>query len=171
MEGRSGGEGQSIAAVPVRRFEPYRVVCADFVESRPACENGGLINVRDRTVRERRRCNRLNLRGKVCLDLGGQRFEFPSADISVSGVGIMLDIAVLGAKPSGEVGFCTIASPELAGPVEAYVSVMRIRRVGHQHLVGLRFESISDEQLQIIRAFEAACRTKAVSDDGAAGST
>lgn len=111
-------------------------------------------------MRERRRSNRFHLRGKVCLDLGGKHHEFPSADLSVSGVGILLDVAVLGARPSGEVGICTIASPDLAAPVEAYVSIMRIRRVGHQHLVGLRFESISDEQLAVIRAFEAQCRAR-----------
>ncbi|RIX42490.1 MAG: PilZ domain-containing protein [Rhodocyclales bacterium GT-UBC] len=105
-------------------------------------------------VRERRRNHRFNLQGRVQLDLGGKHFEFPAADISVSGVGVMLDVAVLGAKPAGEVGICTIESPDLAATVEAYVSVMRIRRVGHQHLVGLRFESINDEQLQIIRAYE-----------------
>jgi len=111
-------------------------------------------------VRERRRCHRFNLQGKVRLDLGGRRFEFPAADISVSGIGIMLDVAVLGAKPSGEVGVCTIESPDLACPVEAYVSVMRIRRVGPQHLVGLRFESISDEQLGVIRAYESLARAR-----------
>lgn len=111
-------------------------------------------------MRERRRSYRFNLRGRVCLELGGKRYEFPSADLSVTGVGVMLDVAVLGSKPSGEVGVCTIESPELSDPVEAYVSVMRIRRVGQQHLVGLRFESISDEQLAIIRAFEAGCRQK-----------
>jgi c-di-GMP-binding flagellar brake protein YcgR len=116
-------------------------------------------------VRERRRSNRFNLRGRVCLDLGGQRFEFPSADLSVTGVGILLDVAVLGAKPSGEVGICTIESPDLSAPVEAYVSVMRIRRVGHQHLVGLRFESISDEQLEIIRSFEERCRAKTAAEE------
>ncbi|MDP3538887.1 MAG: PilZ domain-containing protein [Azonexus sp.] len=105
-------------------------------------------------MRERRRSLRFNLKGRVQLQIGGQNFEFPAADISISGVGVMLDVAVLGAKPSGEVGLCTIDSPDLASPVEAYVSVMRIRRVGHQHLVGLRFESISDEQLQIIHAYE-----------------
>ena len=111
-------------------------------------------------MRERRRSNRFNLRGRVCLDLGGKRYEFPSADLSVTGVGILLDVAVLGAKPSGEVGICTIESPDLMAPVEAYVSIMRIRRVGQQHLVGLRFESISDEQLAIIRAFEVQCRAR-----------
>lgn len=110
--------------------------------------------IEDVIVRERRRNHRFNLQGKVLLELGGQRFEFPAADISVSGVGVMLDVAVLGAKPSGAVGICTIESPDLACPVEAYVSVMRIRRVGHQHLVGLRFESISDEQLHVIQAYE-----------------
>jgi hypothetical protein len=95
------------------------------------------------------------LQGKVELQLGGRRFEFPAADISVSGVGVLLDVAVLGAKPAGEVGICTIQSAELPTPVEAYVSVMRIRRVGHQHLVGLRFESISDEQLEVIQTYEA----------------
>lgn len=106
------------------------------------------------TVRERRRSHRFNLQGRVQLQLGGKSFEFPAADISVTGVGVMLDVAVLGARPSGEVGICTIESPDLASTVEAYVSVMRIRRVGHRHLVGLRFESISDEQLQIIHAYE-----------------
>jgi len=113
-----------------------------------------LIKQREATVRERRRCHRFNLQGKVRLELGGKKFELPAADISISGVGLMLDVALLGARPSGEVGICTIESPDLACPVEAYVSVMRIRRVGHQHLVGLRFESISDEQLAVIRAYE-----------------
>lgn len=111
-------------------------------------------------MRERRRFNRFNLQGKVQLQLGGQLFEFPAADISVSGVGVMLDVAVLGAKPTGEVGICTIESPDLASRIEAYVSVMRIRRIGHQHLVGLRFESISDEELQIIQAYETLIRTR-----------
>lgn len=112
------------------------------------------IHQRERIVRERRRFHRFNLQGRVQLQLGGKRFEFPAADISVTGVGVMLDVAVLGAKPAGEVGTCIIESPDLATSVEAYVSVMRIRRVGHQHLVGLRFESISDEQLSVIHAYE-----------------
>lgn len=105
-------------------------------------------------VRERRRFHRFNLQGRVQLQLGGKCYEFPAADISVNGIGVMLDVAVLGAKPAGEVGTCVIESPDLAAPVEAYVSVMRIRRIGQQHLVGLRFESISDEQLRIIHAYE-----------------
>lgn len=105
-------------------------------------------------MRERRRFHRFNLQGRVQLQLGGKCFEFPAADISVTGVGVMLDVAVLGAKPAGEVGTCVIESPDLATSIEAYVSVMRIRRVGHQHLVGLRFESISDEQLNVIHAYE-----------------
>lgn len=113
-----------------------------------------LIHQRDRIVRERRRSNRFNLQGRVQLQIGGKHFEFPAADISVTGVSVMLDMAALGAKPAGEVGTCTIESPDLATSVEAYVSVMRIRRVGYQYLVGLRFESISDEQLSIIQAYE-----------------
>ena len=80
------------------------------------------------------------------------------ADISVTGVGVILDIAVLGAKPGGQVGICTIESTQLAGPIEAYVSVMRIRRIGRQHLVGLRFESINDEQLNLIHDYEKLAR-------------
>lgn len=105
-------------------------------------------------MRERRRFHRFNLQGRVELQLDGKKFEFPAADISVTGIGIMLDVAVLGAKPAGEVGMCIIESPDLASTIEAYVSVMRIRRVGQQHLVGLRFESISDEQLRVIHAYE-----------------
>lgn len=106
-------------------------------------------------MRERRRHHRFNLHGHVRLELGGRHFEFPAADISTSGIGVLLDAAVLGGKPSGAVGHCIIESPELDGVVDAYVSVMRIRKLDEQILVGLRFESISDEQLQIIRDFEA----------------
>jgi len=130
----------------------------------------GLIHQRDRIVRERRRFHRFNLQGRVQLQLGGKRFEFPAADISVTGVGVMLDVAALGAKPAGEVGTCTIESPDLATSVEAYVSVMRIRRVGCQYLVGLRFESISDEQLGVIQAYETlvkARRTRGVASEQA----
>ncbi|MDD2884654.1 MAG: PilZ domain-containing protein [Dechloromonas sp.] len=101
-------------------------------------------------MKERRRANRLHLTGKVSVYLGGQALTVPVADISVTGIGVMLDMAVLGAKPSGEVGLCTIESPALGQTIEAYVSVMRIRRVGQQYLVGLRFESIADEQLALI---------------------
>lgn len=107
-------------------------------------------------MRERRRSSRLHLQGHVYLRLGEQDFEFPVADISVSGLGITLDVAVLGARPSGLVGICRIESPAFSMPVEAYVSVMRIRRDGHRHLVGLRFESISDEHLAVIEAYERA---------------
>lgn len=95
------------------------------------------------------------------MHLGDRHFEFPAADISVSGVGVMLDVAVLGAKPTGEVGTCTIESPDLACTIEAYVSVMRIRRVGNRHLVGLRFESIDDEQLRVISDYEAGLQATA----------
>ncbi|MBK7416447.1 MAG: PilZ domain-containing protein [Dechloromonas sp.] len=109
-------------------------------------------------MRERRRSHRFGLHGRVQLQLGGRQFEFPMADISVTGVGVILDIAVLGAKPGGQVGICTIESTQLAGPIEAYVSVMRIRRIGRQHLVGLRFESINDEQLNLIHDYEKLAR-------------
>ena len=98
--------------------------------------------------------------------MAGRHFEFPAADISTSGIGVLLDAAVLGVRPSGAVGHCTIESGELDGPVDAYVSVMRIRRFGDQILVGLRFESISDEQLQIIRNFEAKSRGDRSSQPG-----
>lgn len=106
-------------------------------------------------VRERRRHHRFNLHGRVRLELGGRQFEFPAADISTSGIGVLLDAAVLGGKPSGAVGHCIIESPELAGAVDAYFSIMSMCRLGERILVGLRFESISEEQLQIIRDFEA----------------
>ena len=77
----------------------------------------------------------------------------PAADISVSGVGVLIDEAVFGAKPSGEVGVCRIESADLGGRIEAYVSVMRIRRLGDQRLVGLRFESISDDELELIQEY------------------
>ena len=109
-------------------------------------------------VRERRRHHRFNLHGRVRLELGGRQFEFPAADISTSGIGVLLDAAVLGGKPSGAVGHCIIESPELAGAVDAYVSIMRMRRLGEQILVGLRFESISDDELELIREYKRKCR-------------
>lgn len=105
-------------------------------------------------MRERRRNHRRHLQGRVRLELGGNVFEFPAADISVSGVGVLLDLPVIGERPHGQVGICFIDSPDLSMPVEAYVSVMRVRKIGQRHLLGLRFESISDEQLAIIQDYE-----------------
>ena len=105
-------------------------------------------------MRERRRSPRVCLKGHVFLSMGGQNLELPAADISVSGVGVLIDASVLGARPSGEVGFCRIDSPDLGGRVEAYVSIMRIRRIGECRLVGLRFESISDDELELIREYK-----------------
>ena len=109
-------------------------------------------------MRERRRAPRVYLNGKVCLSLGGRHFDLPASDISVSGIGVLLDADVFGSKPGGEVGVCRIESPDLGGLVEAYVSVMRIRRLGDRRLVGLRFESISDEELELIREYKRKCR-------------
>jgi len=94
--------------------------------------------------------------------MGGHTLELPAADISVSGVGVLIDASVLGARPSGEVGVCRIDAPELGGRIEAYVSVMRIRRVGERRLVGLRFESISDDELELIREYKRKNRTDPV---------
>ena len=105
-------------------------------------------------MRERRRSSRVRLNGRVWLSLGELNLELPAADISVSGVGVLIDASLLGGKPGGQVGVCRIESPELGGTVEAYVSVMRIRRFGDRRLVGLRFESISDEELELIRQFK-----------------
>ncbi|MBP5987347.1 MAG: PilZ domain-containing protein [Azonexus sp.] len=105
-------------------------------------------------MRERRRAPRVCLQGHVYLSLGGQNLDLPAADISVSGVGVLIDAAVLGTRPSGEVGICRIESTELGGSVEAYVSIMRIRRLGERRLVGLRFESISDDELELIREYK-----------------
>lgn len=109
-------------------------------------------------MRERRRAPRVFLKGHVSLSIGGHNLELPAADISVSGVGVLIDAAILGAKPSGEVGVCRIESPDLGGTIEAYVSVMRIRRLGERRLVGLRFESISDDELELIREYKRKCR-------------
>lgn len=109
-------------------------------------------------MRERRRSPRVYLKGHVFLSLGGHNLELPAADISVSGVGVLIDAAIFGAKPSGEVGICRIESPDLGGRVEAYVSIMRIRRLGERRLVGLRFESISDDELELIREYKRKCR-------------
>jgi hypothetical protein len=109
-------------------------------------------------VKERRRSPRVYLKGHVFLSLGGHHLDLPAADISVSGIGVLIDASVLGAKPSGEVGVCRIDSPDLGGRVEAYVSVMRMRRLGERRLVGLRFESISDDELELIREYKRKCR-------------
>lgn len=105
----------------------------------------------------------MNLAGRVLLELAGRRLELPAADISVSGVGVLLDAGVLGDKPNGEVGFCRIESTDLPSAIEAYVSVMRIRRLGARRLVGLRFESISDEELAVIQSYRQADRESPVS--------
>jgi len=111
-------------------------------------------------VRERRRFNRFNLLGQVQLQLAGKDLRLPAADLSATGVGVLLETAIFGSKPTGEVGFCRIESPDLACPVEAYVSVMRIQKLGRQYLVGLRFESISDEYLRVIQAYQTLARVR-----------
>lgn len=112
-------------------------------------------------MRERRRSPRVRLEGRVLLSLAGQQLWLSAADISVSGVGVLIDEALLGKKPSGEVGFCHIESSDLGGLIEAYVSVMRMRRLGERRLVGLRFESISDDALALIREYKRRCREPA----------
>ena len=109
-------------------------------------------------MKERRRSPRVFLKGNVYLSLGGHHLALPAADISVSGIGVLIDEAVFGAKPSGEFGVCRIDSPDLGGRVEAYVSIMRMRRLGERRLVGLRFESISDDELELIREYKRKCR-------------
>ena len=109
-------------------------------------------------MKERRRASRVRLQGEVCLTLGGQTLTLPAADISVSGVGVLVNASILSGKPSGEVGICRIESPDLGGRIEAYVSVMRLRRIGNLRLVGLRFESISDEELELIHDYKRKCR-------------
>lgn len=105
-------------------------------------------------VRERRQAPRIDLDGHVSLTLGDDEvYYFPAADISVSGVGVLVDADVLGIRPLGECGICRIESPELGQVVEAYVSVMRVRRLGERRLLGLRFESISDEELALLHEF------------------
>lgn len=90
--------------------------------------------------------------------MSGLNLRFPAADISVSGVGVLVDENILGGKPSGEVGICRIEAPELGGGIEAYVSIMRVRRIGDVRLGGLRFESISDDELELIRQYKRKCR-------------
>ena len=99
-------------------------------------------------MKERRRSPRVFLKGNVYLSLGGHHL----------GIGVLIDEAVFVAKPSGEVGVCRIDSPDLGGRVEAYVSIMRMRRLGERRLVGLRFESISDDELELIREYKRKCR-------------
>ena len=88
-------------------------------------------------VKERRRSPRVRLHGEVHLQISGLSLRIPAADISVSGVGVLLDEYVLAGKPSGEVGVCRIEAPELGG---------------------LRFESISDGDLELIRRYKRKCR-------------
>lgn len=105
-------------------------------------------------LKERRRSPRVYLKGHVYLSIGGHNLDLPAADISVSGIGVLIDEALFGGKPSGEVGVCRIESPDLGGRIEAYVSVMRVRRIGERRLVGLRFESISDDELELIHEYK-----------------
>lgn len=92
--------------------------------------------------------------------MSGRNMEFPAADISVSGVGVLLEEGALAGKPTGEVGLCSIESPQLGGRIEAFVSIMRIRRIGNLRLAGLRFESISDDELELIREYKRKCQEK-----------
>ncbi len=110
---------------------------------------------------ERRRNQRFDLIGVVRMDIGEQIHELPATDLSRTGVGIAIDLSLLGPKPHGQVWHCIIESPDLAAPVEAYVSVMRIRHVRGKDLVGMRFESIDDDNLRIVHAYETLAKIRA----------
>lgn len=116
-------------------------------------------------MKERRRFNRFPLQGSVSLQLAGKSIEVPAADISLAGVGLFLDSALFGLKPTGEVGLCRIESPDLACVIDAYVSVMRIQRLGRRYLLGLRFESIADDYLRVIRAYQTLSRIRQRRDE------
>lgn len=103
---------------------------------------------------ERRRNQRFDLIGVVRMEIGQQIHELPATDLSRTGVGVAINISLLGPKPHGQVWHCTIESPDLAKPVEAFVSVMRIRHQHGKDLVGMRFESIDDENLRVVHAYE-----------------
>lgn len=109
---------------------------------------------------ERRRNKRFDLIGTVRMDIGNKTHELPATDLSRTGVGIALDLSLLGPKPHGQVWHCIIESPDLAAPVEAYVSVMRIRHFAGKDLVGMRFESIDDENLRVVKAYETLARIR-----------
>ena len=49
-------------------------------------------------MRERRQAPRTDLDGQVTLTLGDEVFDFPAADISVSGVGVLVDADLLGIR-------------------------------------------------------------------------
>lgn len=110
---------------------------------------------------ERRRNQRYDLIGTIRMEIGREIHTFPLTDLSRTGVGIAIDVRLLGPKPHGQVWHCHIESPDLAAPIEAFVSVMRIRHFQGKDLVGLRFESIDDEHLRIVRAYETLARTRA----------
>jgi hypothetical protein len=104
-------------------------------------------------VRERRRAHRVRISGNARLCFGDLRVDLPLADISVSGIGVLVEDDTLSGKPAGQVGICTIDAPDLGEPFEVYVSPMRTRRIGNVRLLGLRFESIDDAELDRIEAY------------------
>lgn len=109
---------------------------------------------------ERRRNQRFDLIGRIHMDIGDQRYAFPLTDLSRTGVGVAMDIALLGPKPHGQVWHCLIEAEDLAAPVEAFVSLMRIMKRAGRDLLGLRFESITDEDMRIVLAYEALARAR-----------
>lgn len=111
-------------------------------------------------MRERRRDRRHSLSGSAFIALGDVTGEFPLLDVSASGCGVLMEQGRMAALPNGEIGTCLLESPDLACLVNAYISVMRIRPSGGAWHVGLRFESISDEQLRVIRAYESLSKAR-----------
>lgn len=102
---------------------------------------------------ERRRSRRIPLEGMAALQFEGTQMRVAIIDISVTGIAFRL----LGEQPRrvhGLLGTCRVDAPDLACPIDAFVSVMR------QHplrdgttMLGCRFESISDDHLMVVRAY------------------
>lgn len=119
----------------------------------PATEHGrmSVCNLfRKSIVKERRRSPRVRLHGEVHLQISGLSLRIPAADISVSGVGVLLDEYVLAGKPSGEVGVCRIEAPELGGLRQHHAGTPhRQRATGRLALrVDQRWRSRADPPIQ-----------------------
>lgn len=109
---------------------------------------------------DRRQYRRSPLAGDVMVRLDGVEGDFPLADISLAGVCVEFDRIKDGETVCGRYGVCRIEAPDLACPIEALISVRRIRKVGRAWQAGMRFESISEEHRRVILAYQALSRAR-----------
>ena len=104
----------------------------------------------------KRKQKRYPIDATVELKINGKYRKFLIKDISLTGISILFDEKLIESQPHGQVWYAKIFSHDLAISIEPFVSLVRVNNLEeNKQFLGLFFQSISDEEVQIIKAYGA----------------